>query len=54
MLSGRQIAEGRRRHLKYDTTIVGVVGDIKHSDLRTPLGPAVYEPYLQQKHPAGS
>jgi len=34
-------------------TIVGVVGDIKHTDLRTPLGPAVYMPYLQQKHPNG-
>ncbi len=34
-------------------TIVGVVGDIRHTDLRTPLGPAVYMPYLQQKHPNG-
>jgi predicted permease len=37
----------------YDTRIVGVVGDIKHSDLRTELGPAVYHPYLQQPHPGG-
>jgi predicted permease len=36
-----------------DTTIVGVVGDIKHSDLRTDIGPAAYRPYLQEKHPAG-
>ncbi len=36
-----------------DTTIVGVVGDTKHVDLRTALGPAVYRPYLQQKHPGG-
>ena len=25
----------------------------EHTDLRTPLGPAVYMPYLQQKHPNG-
>jgi predicted permease len=37
----------------YDMRIVGVVGDIKHSDLRTELGPAVYRPYLQQQHPGG-
>ncbi len=36
-----------------DTTIVGVVGDIRHSDLRTELGPAVYRPWLQNPHPAG-
>jgi predicted permease len=35
------------------TRIVGVVGDIKHSDLRTELGPAVYRPYLQEPHPTG-
>ncbi len=39
--------------VKYDTTIVGVVGDIKHTDMRTQLGPAVYRPYLQEKHPTG-
>ena len=50
---GRQIAEGGGDDIKYDTTIVGVVGDIKHTDLRTKLGPAVYSPYLQQKHPGG-
>jgi len=50
---GRQIAEGGGDDVKYDITIVGVVGDIKHTDLRTKLGPAVYSPYLQQKHPAG-
>ncbi len=49
---GRQIAEGAGDDIKF-STIVGVVGDIKHSDLRTPLGPAVYQPYLQQKHPGG-
>ena len=38
---------------KADTTIVGVVGDTKHSDLRTDAGPEVYEPYLQMEHPVG-
>jgi putative ABC transport system permease protein len=50
---GRQIGEGGGDDVKFDTTIVGVVGDIKHTDLRTTLGPAVYSPYLQQKHPTG-
>jgi len=50
---GRLIQEGSSDTPKYDITIVGVVGDIKHSDLRTQLGPAVYAPYAQQKHPAG-
>jgi putative ABC transport system permease protein len=36
-----------------DTQIVGVVGNIKHTDLRTEMGPAVYQPYLQEEHPAG-
>jgi len=50
---GRAIVRGRAGDGKYDTTIVGVVGDVKHTDMRTRLGPAVYEPYLQDKHPAG-
>lgn len=50
---GRAIAEGRGDDVKYDTTIVGVVGDTRHVDLRTPLGCAVYMPYLQQNHPTG-
>ncbi len=50
---GRQLMEGASDVEKFDITIVGVVGDIKHTDLRTPLGPAVYSPYLQQKHPGG-
>jgi predicted permease len=50
---GRAIAEGGGDDIKYDTTIVGVVGDTKHTDLRTELGGAVYMPYLQQKHPTG-
>jgi putative ABC transport system permease protein len=50
---GRSLAEGRGSDVKPDTTIVGVVGDIKHADLRTDIGPAVYRSYLQQKHPGG-
>ena len=45
--------EGSGNKENYNITIVGVVGDILHTDLRTPLGPAVYQPYLQQKHPGG-
>jgi putative ABC transport system permease protein len=50
---GRQLAKGGGNDVKYDITIVGVVGDIRHTDLRTPLGPAVYEPYFQEEHPTG-
>jgi predicted permease len=50
---GRAIVEGGGSDGKFDTTIVGVVGDIKHADLRTEIGPAVYRPYQQQKHPGG-
>ena len=50
---GRQIARGDNPGIKFDITIVGVVGDIRHADLRTPLGPAVYLPYYQQEHPTG-
>ncbi|HXS77075.1 MAG TPA: ABC transporter permease [Terracidiphilus sp.] len=49
---GRPLAEGSG-NVPYDISIVGVVGDTKHTDLRTKLGPAVYMPYLQQKHPTG-
>ena len=50
---GKLIYEGGGKDIKYDTTIVGVVADIRHTDLRTPLGPAVYQPYYQMKHPTG-
>ena len=50
---GRSVAEGRGDDVHPDTTIVGVVGVIKHADLRTDMRAAVYRPYLQQKHPGG-
>jgi predicted permease len=49
---GRMVTE-EGRDAKADTTIVGVVGDIKHQNLRTEIGSAVYQPYAQQKHPDG-
>jgi predicted permease len=50
---GRTLAQGAGDDIKFDITIVGVVGNIRHTDLRTELGGAVYTPYLQQKHPGG-
>ncbi|HEY2858322.1 MAG TPA: ABC transporter permease [Terracidiphilus sp.] len=50
---GRQMAFGGGDDVKYEITIVGVAGDIRHTDLRTPLGPAVYQPYFQEEHPTG-
>jgi putative ABC transport system permease protein len=49
---GRLIGEAGD-NAKADVTIVGVVGDVKHADLRTEMGLGVYQPYLQEKHPAG-
>jgi predicted permease len=50
---GRAIGLGGGDGTKTDITIVGVVGDTKHTDLRTDIGPAVYRPFVQQPHPGG-
>jgi putative ABC transport system permease protein len=50
---GRQISAGGGKDIKYDITIVGVVGDVRHADPRTKMGGAVYRPYLQMEHPTG-
>jgi putative ABC transport system permease protein len=47
---GRMVASGAGDKVHPDTAIVGVVGDIKHNNLRTELGPAVYRPRLQRPH----
>jgi len=36
-----------------DTTIVGVVGDVMHQNLRTAMGPAVFRSYAQVDHATG-
>jgi predicted permease len=49
---GRLIAEGPGA-TKFDTTIVGVAGDVKHQSMRAKPEETVYLPYLQQSHPSG-
>jgi predicted permease len=50
---GHLIVEDSHPGAKPDTAIVGVVGNTRHTDLRTELGPAVYRPYAQREHPGG-
>jgi len=50
---GRQVGFGKVNDGKYDITIVGVAADVRHTDLRTPLGPAIYQSYFQMEHPVG-
>jgi predicted permease len=40
-------------HTTYDITIVGVVGDAKHQNLRDDAGAVVYRPYLQSARAEG-
>ena len=49
---GRLIASGQGNVVP-DTTIVGVVGDVKHRNMRMASHATVYRPYLQQTHPGG-
>jgi predicted permease len=50
---GRLLGAGQSDHEKYDITIVGVVGDVKHQNMHdTPRG-TIYQAYLQDKHPGG-
>jgi putative ABC transport system permease protein len=50
---GHLISDNDGPRDKPDTTIVGVVGNTRHTDLRSELGPAVYRPYIQMDHPVG-
>jgi putative ABC transport system permease protein len=50
---GRLVAEGGGDSVKPDTTIVGVVGDVKHQNLRDATTGTIYRPYLQEAHPGG-
>jgi putative ABC transport system permease protein len=50
---GRLLGAGQSDHEKYDTTIVGIVGDVKHQNMHdTPRG-TIYRPYPQETHPQG-
>ena len=50
---GRLLAQGQGDNKKLDITIVGVVGDVKHQNLRETPRATVYQPYLQENHPGG-
>ena len=50
---GRLLTQGQGDNKKLDITIVGVVGDVKHQNLREMPRATVYQPYLQENHPAG-
>jgi predicted permease len=46
---GRHIGMGNDPGTKTDIEIVGVAGDTKYEDMRTPIPEEVYQPYNQQK-----
>jgi predicted permease len=50
---GRLLAEGQGDNKKLDITIVGVVGDAKHRNLRDAPRGTIYQPYFQQNHRGG-
>ncbi|WP_263357214.1 ABC transporter permease [Acidicapsa ligni] len=50
---GRLIADGGGDGTKLDTTIIGVVGDVKHRNMRSKPRGTIYRPYLQENHPGG-
>jgi putative ABC transport system permease protein len=50
---GRLLGRGQGDHEKYDITIVGVVGDVKHRSMREPVRGTIYQAYLQDPHPGG-
>ena len=50
---GRLIAQGGGDDIKLDTTIVGVVADVKHEGMRELPRGTIYRSYLQQPHPGG-
>ncbi len=43
---GQLMARGSGSDAKFDSEIIGVVGDTKHRDMRADVGPAVYQPYF--------
>ena len=49
----RSSAEGGGDDVKFDTTIVGVVGDIEALRSAHSHASRLYRPYLQEKHPTG-
>jgi len=49
---GRLMAAGNG-NVNYDLTIIGVVGDILHRDMRDKVSEAVFRSYAQMPHPIG-
>lgn len=50
---GRLLGSGQSDHEKYDITIVGVVGDVKHQNMHDKPRGTIYQPYLQEKYRTG-